>query len=327
MISSIPSNFPNVITPFAPLGRQPVGQENPELRNSTLKPLEQSAETARRENRRSFDERAGEPGQRLELGRSFQEAGLARSSQSSGADESSPSRQRDQKALERELEQRQQQEILQEVRELAARDREVRAHEQAHAAVGGRYAGAPTYEFTRGPDGVSYAVAGEVSIDTSKVPNDPQATIEKAQLIRRAAFAPAEPSSADRQVAAEATQMEAEARAELRQQQVEEARARVSGDTEQDALGAAQSARADENSASSDGSDVPPVKDSSGSTPVNDSLGPKSVDHSTASENAVSVVSSVIKTADRSVELSRRLIETGAQANPFPPGQLFNQLA
>ncbi|MBF0266296.1 MAG: hypothetical protein HQL46_13610, partial [Gammaproteobacteria bacterium] len=56
------------------------------------------------------------------------------------------------------------------------------------------------------------AVGGEVNIDVSGVSGDPQATIQKAQQIRRAATAPAEPSSKDRQVAAEASRMEAEAR-------------------------------------------------------------------------------------------------------------------
>jgi len=55
-----------------------------------------------------------------------------------------------------------------EIQELAARDREVRAHEQAHAAVGGAYAGAPSYQYETGPDGVRYAIAGQVQIDTSK---------------------------------------------------------------------------------------------------------------------------------------------------------------
>ena len=39
------------------------------------------------------------------------------------------------------------------VADLQVRDAEVRAHENAHAAVGGQYAGSPTYEFTTGPDG------------------------------------------------------------------------------------------------------------------------------------------------------------------------------
>lgn len=102
-----------------------------------------------------------------------------------------------------------------EVQSLSARDREVRAHERAHAAVGGQYASAPTYQYERGPDGINYAVAGEVKISTGAVAGDPQATIEKAQVIRRAALAPAEPSAQDRQVAAQASKMEMEALAEL----------------------------------------------------------------------------------------------------------------
>lgn len=104
---------------------------------------------------------------------------------------------------------------LQIVRELASRDREVRAHEQAHASVGGRYAGSPTYDLQRGPDGQQYAVGGEVPIDVGAVPGDPEATITKARIVRRAALAPAQPSPQDRSVAAQATAMEQQARAEL----------------------------------------------------------------------------------------------------------------
>jgi len=101
------------------------------------------------------------------------------------------------------------------IAELVARDREVRSHEQAHAAAGGQYAGSPTYSFVRGPDGLNYAVGGEVSIDTSPVSGDPEATLRKAQVIRAAASAPAEPSPQDRRVAAQAASLEADARAEL----------------------------------------------------------------------------------------------------------------
>lgn len=64
----------------------------------------------------------------------------------------------------------QRQDASQEQRELAEfkdRDQEVRAHEQAHQRAGGQYAGSPTYSVTRGPDGRSYAVGGEVQIDVS----------------------------------------------------------------------------------------------------------------------------------------------------------------
>lgn len=114
-------------------------------------------------------------------------------------------------------EKREQIEIQQVVSELSSRDREVRAHEQAHAAVGGQYAGAPSYQFKRGPDGVNYAVGGEVQIDVSPAPS-PQETIAKAQVVRQAALAPAEPSPQDRRVAAQASQMEAQARAEMAQE-------------------------------------------------------------------------------------------------------------
>lgn len=104
------------------------------------------------------------------------------------------------------------------LRELSALDREVRQHELSHAAAGGQYAGAPTFEYQRGPDGRLYAVGGEVSIDTSPVPNDPEATLEKAEVILRAALAVADPSPQDRAIAARAAAMAAEARAELAQQ-------------------------------------------------------------------------------------------------------------
>ena len=109
-----------------------------------------------------------------------------------------------------------------ELENLKARDREVRAHEAAHKAAAGNLArGGAQFEFETGPDGRRYAAGGEVSIDTSKLSGDPQATIRKAQTIRRAANAPAQPSSQDRAVAAQANRMEAEARQDLAAQQLD----------------------------------------------------------------------------------------------------------
>ncbi len=108
------------------------------------------------------------------------------------------------------------------VQELRETDREVRAHEQAHARAGGPYASAPTYEYVRGPDGKRYAVSGEVKIDTSPIAGNPAATIRKMETVMRAAQAPAEPSAQDRKVAAEARAKKAEAQIELRQQKEEE---------------------------------------------------------------------------------------------------------
>lgn len=104
---------------------------------------------------------------------------------------------------------------LKELTELKARDREVRAHEAAHQAVGGQHAGAISYSYERGPDGAQYAVGGEVPIDVSPVAGDPQATIEKMRVVRSAAMAPAQPSSQDRAVAAQAMQTMLQAQVEL----------------------------------------------------------------------------------------------------------------
>lgn len=100
---------------------------------------------------------------------------------------------------------------------LKARDREVRAHEAAHQSVGGQYAGAASYTYQRGPDGVQYAVGGEVPIELSAVEGDPQATVEKMRTVQAAALAPAQPSAQDRAVAAEAAQIRLQAEAEMAQ--------------------------------------------------------------------------------------------------------------
>lgn len=100
------------------------------------------------------------------------------------------------------------------VEELRKRDAEVRAHEMAHVAAAGGLAGAPSFSYQTGPDGKRYAVGGSVSIDTSGGSN-PEETIAKAQRIRAAALAPADPSAQDRAVAAKAAQMESSARAAL----------------------------------------------------------------------------------------------------------------
>ena len=127
--------------------------------------------------------------------------------------------------------------VQREVRALAARDREVRAHEQAHAAVGGKYAGSPHYDYTRGPNGVSYATSGHVNIDVSPVPNDPEATLQKMQTVARAALAPAQPSAQDRTVAARANREAALARAEIAKSQGESQASLLEADSRQPAIG------------------------------------------------------------------------------------------
>lgn len=106
-----------------------------------------------------------------------------------------------------------------EVADLKATDQRVKAHEAAHLAAGaGVVTGGATYTYKQGPDGKRYVVGGEVPIDASAVANNPRATMRKAQQIRAAALAPADPSPQDRKVAAQASVMEAKAATELAKQ-------------------------------------------------------------------------------------------------------------
>ncbi|GEA09757.1 putative metalloprotease CJM1_0395 family protein [Alteromonas sp. KUL49] len=117
-------------------------------------------------------------------------------------------------------EQQRQQAEQKQIESLKARDQEVRAHEQAHAATGGQYAGSPKYEYTTGPDNKRYVTGGEVSIDISEE-QTPEQTVRKMQQVRAAALAPAQPSAQDLKVAAEAAQKAFEARVELSEEKRE----------------------------------------------------------------------------------------------------------
>lgn len=106
-------------------------------------------------------------------------------------------------------------EVQQQIAELKKRDQEVKAHEAAHAAVGGSATGAPSFTYEQGPDGRRYAVSGEVSVDLSPVAGDPHATIAKMQKVHAAALAPVNPSPQDKQVASAAIKTIASAQTEL----------------------------------------------------------------------------------------------------------------
>jgi hypothetical protein len=103
----------------------------------------------------------------------------------------------------------------QRVAELKKRDGEVRAHEAAHlAAAGGLAQGGARFTYSTGPDGRQYAVGGEVPVSLSPG-RTPRETLSRAQRLRAAALAPADPSGPDRAIAAEAASMEARARVDL----------------------------------------------------------------------------------------------------------------
>ena len=114
---------------------------------------------------------------------------------------------------------------MRELAQLKRADREARAHEQAHRAVGGNLiTGGPYYDYERGPDGQRYAVSGEVTIDTSEIRNDPDANADKMDQVRRTALAPRDPSSQDRQVASQAGSKASQSRAEAVRLSAEESR-------------------------------------------------------------------------------------------------------
>jgi hypothetical protein len=93
---------------------------------------------------------------------------------------------------------------------LQARDREVRAHEAAHAAAAGVYAHGVEYTYQMGPDGKMYAVGGKTRI--SVPPGlSPEEALAAARQVRAAADAPGDPSAQDMAVAAKASQAETEA--------------------------------------------------------------------------------------------------------------------
>lgn len=103
------------------------------------------------------------------------------------------------------------------VQKLKDRDRQVRQHEQAHMAAGaGMITSGASFTYQKGPDGVNYAVGGEVGISTAPG-RTPDETIQRAQQIQSAALAPADPSGQDRAVAAKAAQMEQQAQLEQSQ--------------------------------------------------------------------------------------------------------------
>ncbi len=101
-----------------------------------------------------------------------------------------------------------------EVMQMQRRDQEVRQHEQAHIAASGRIpVSGPTYRMERGPDGRMYVTEGEVNFRLPPA-QSPDEKLELAQQQRRMALAPANPSSTDLRVAAQAAQKISAARAE-----------------------------------------------------------------------------------------------------------------
>lgn len=116
------------------------------------------------------------------------------------------------------------QEEQEEVDSMKDRDREVRQHEQAHVVASGGMAGTPVYQFQTGPDGRRYAAGGHVDIKTSGS-SDPETALREAEMVKKAATAPAEPSGQDQAVAARAAADIQKIKAEKDVEESEEAEA------------------------------------------------------------------------------------------------------
>lgn len=152
------------------------------------------------------------------------------------------------------------------VTELQAADTNVRAHEAAHMAAGGGLTSPASYTYERGPDNKMYAVAGEVGISTGEG-NTPQESLNKAQTIRRAALAPADPSPQDLKVAAQAASMEMSARAQIMQEKMAQnsKNSNNSNETSGDAVNSAENSAVN----STENSNVNSVENSTGNSNVN----------------------------------------------------------
>ncbi len=105
--------------------------------------------------------------------------------------------------------------VQQQVQKLKQTDTNVRQHEAAHQAAGGAHAGSASFTYTRGPDGKTYATAGEVQVDISAA-SEPAQTIAKMEQVKAAALAPADPSPQDLRVAAQADAQKLKAQSEMR---------------------------------------------------------------------------------------------------------------
>jgi hypothetical protein len=153
---------------------------------------------------------------------------------------------------------------------------------------------------------VNYAVSGEVSINLSEVAGDPEATLEVARQARRAAQAPAEPSDQDRRVAAQAAQLELEARQDIAELRLQERQAEAEAADAIQAQGEAEDAERAER---------------------------EEERRRERDEALADAQSEVVETAadrfaeinNRNIDLNRRLIEIGVSQPAAPAGGIFDQ--
>ena len=177
------------------------------------------------------------------------------------------------------------------VTELQAADTNVRAHEAAHMAAGGGLTSPASYTYERGPDNKMYAVAGEVGISTSEG-NTPQESLNKAQTIRRAALAPADPSPQDLKVAAQAASMEMNARAQIMQEKMAQnsQNPNNSNETSGDAVNSAENSTGNSNVNSIENSRIPSINQPSSTGGYYAAISDPTISSQIASNNQKSVI-------------------------------------
>lgn len=93
-------------------------------------------------------------------------------------------------------------------------EKNVVSHEKSHMLVGGEFAGAPSYIYSKGPDGKLYIVGGEVSM---RIPAGGSLEQQRyaLQRVKKAAMSPENPSSQDMRTAAMAASREAAVNLEI----------------------------------------------------------------------------------------------------------------
>ena len=121
----------NTAAPYAALGRQPVGQENNDLKSSSLKALEQSAASARNGKRRSHTDKLDPP---IQINHQVREGECGKGEQEHHQSNSTQhERIKDQE----------------EINALKRSEQNTQVREQTHASEGGQHGNVPVYEIVK----------------------------------------------------------------------------------------------------------------------------------------------------------------------------------
>jgi len=198
------------------------------------------------------------------------------------------------------------------VQQLAAVDREAKAYEQADAAIASSDTTNRAFEYESSLDRPIYSVSGQASIDTSAVENDPRATLEKAQVIIRAALSAAEPSAADRQVVSQAKALALQAMSELGETKINDESLAASDQVEQKKLELEEFHAKEELRQAKQEKDQALVE--SRKENLQDSL-----------EVLKEFNAEIHEIQETLRRLNTQLVGTGAFAKAFPQGSLFDQ--